>query len=304
MKPLRLDELASPATFEALRPELRKAILAHKAVRRVAVGDRVTLLFEDRETVRWQVLEMSRVEGLHEPHEIQAELDVYNELVPGERELSATLFIEITDLTEIRPELDRLIGLDETVTLQIGSHTVRATFDDAQMEEDRISAVHYIRFRLTSEAALAFGDADVLVSLRVDHAAYQAEAVLPALARASLAADLRGGAAELVPLGDAPRADQGDRDVELERRGGARLIRPARPKAPGHVIVEPLEGAPSLREADDALLLELFALAREAAARVEAQHGTCRLLIDATLPVRIELYATPRQPPAPARTRA
>lgn len=294
MKPLLLDELASPGAFEALRPELRKAILAHKAARRVAVGDRVSLLFEDRETVRWQVLEMCRVEGLTEPDEIQAELDVYNELVPGERELSATLFIEITDLAEIRPELDRLIGLDETVTLQIGPHAVRADFDAAQMDEDRISAVHYVRFRLPEAATLAFGDPDVPVSLRIDHPAYRAEGALSAVARASLAADLRGGRSELVPLGGLASADRGDRDVEIERRGGARLVQPARPKAPGHLLVLPVDEAPAFRDASDTLLLELLALAREAAARIEAQHGTCRVLIDATAPLRIELYAPPR----------
>ena len=102
--------------YEAVRPELRAAIIEHKRERRVPVGDRVTLVFEDRETLRWQVLEMARVEQIRDRDALQRELDVYNELVPGEDELSATLFVEIPDLERIRPELDRLIGQLEAVS--------------------------------------------------------------------------------------------------------------------------------------------------------------------------------------------
>jgi len=83
--------------FEAIRDDLRARVIAHKAPRRVALGDRVTLLFEDRETIRWQVLEMCRVERTRDASGVAHEIAVYNELIPGARELSATMFIEITE---------------------------------------------------------------------------------------------------------------------------------------------------------------------------------------------------------------
>ncbi len=291
MKRLALRELPSPAGFERLRPALRQAILAHKAARRLAVGNRVTLLFEDRETVRWQVLEMCRVEGLGEPAAVQHELDVYNELVPGEGELSATLFIEITDLAEIRPELDRLVGIDEALHLQIGPHRLRASFDEKQMEEDRISAVHYVRFPVPGDAAAALAEAGTEAAIEIDHPAYGARAELRGGIREQLLRDLAGGAGELVPAGDVPRADEGSRDQVLETRGAVRVVRPARPRAPGHRIVEPAEPAPPFPDAPAELLAALFALAQDVARGVEAKHGSCRVSTDATTPLRIDVYA-------------
>ncbi len=298
MKPLSLRELPSPAAFEELRPALREAIAAHKRARRIAVGPRVTLLFEDRETVRWQVLEMARVEGLQEPARIQHELDVYNELLPGPGELSATLFIEIPEAHAIRRELDRLLGLDEHVLLRIGEHEVRARFDERQLEADRISAVHYLRFPLPEPAREAWQREEVPISLEIDHPAYRATAKLGPDLRASLAHDLAGGCEELVPLGDRPRADRGDRDEVLLARGRVRVVRPARPRARGHLVVEPCEPAPAFADAPEDLLTELLSVAREQARGVEARYGRCRISLDATGATRFELFA-PRGPDVP-----
>jgi len=143
VRPLTLDEIADLDTYERLRPRFHERVVALKRDRRVPVGERVTAVFENRETLRFQVQEMCRVERIADPRKVQQELDVYNELVPGENELSATLFIEITDLESIKPELDRLVGLDEHVSLWIGDERIPASFDPKQMEEDRISAVQY-----------------------------------------------------------------------------------------------------------------------------------------------------------------
>ncbi|MCP5056963.1 MAG: DUF3501 family protein [bacterium] len=295
MKPLTLAELPSPADFERLRPALREAVLAHKAARRLALGDRVMLLFEDRETVRWQVLEMCRVEGLRSPEAIQHELDTYNELVPGEGELSATLFIEITDADEIRPELDRLVGLDEALSLHIGAHALMARFDEKQMEEDRISAVHYVQVAVPPEAAAELANPEVPAAFVVDHANYQARAELTGEIRHQLIRDLSGGRTELVPVGDFTRASSDDPDEILETRGPVRLVRPARPRAPGHLIVEPTRPAPPFPDAPDELVAALFSLAQEAARQIEAKHGACRISADATAPLRLDLYAPKRE---------
>ena len=169
MRPLSLEEIVPRDRYAALRPGFRDAIIAHKRNRRMAVGERVTLLFEDRETLRFQVQEMVWVEGIGEPEKIQREIDVYNELMPGDRELSATLFIEITDLAEIRPELERLVGLDEHVALSLGTgrdaEAIPARFDTKQFEQDRISAVQYIRFGLSDSQAHRFADLGVRAAI-------------------------------------------------------------------------------------------------------------------------------------------
>ncbi|MAE94331.1 MAG: hypothetical protein CL910_06690 [Deltaproteobacteria bacterium] len=295
MKPLLLSELPSAAAFAQIRPTLRQAVIAHKAARRVAIGDRVTLVFENRETVRWQVLEMCRVEGLTEPAAIQHELDVYNALLPGPGELSATLFIEITNLAEVREELDRLVGMDERVALRVGDDLVRATFDPSQMDEDRISAVHYVRFSLPEEAREAFSRPGTALTIEIDHPAYQARCELSADTRASLAADLEGGCPELQPLGDLPRADVGDEDKVVRTRGKVRLLRPAHPRAPGHHIAEPTVPGAAFLDAPPDLLAELLALVQETARKIEAEHGSCRVVIsEAATPLRIDLFAPPR----------
>lgn len=296
MKRLELSDIPEAAVFEACRDELRGRIIAHKDLRRVEIGDRVTLLFEDRETLRWQVLEMCRVEGTRDAAGIQHELDVYNELIPGEDELTATLFIEITDLAEIRPALDRLVGLDEHVTLEVGGHAVRAVFDPDQMEDDRISAVQYIRFRFPAEAAAAFRAGEP-ATLGIDHPNYTCRARLAPEVQASLAADLAGGCAPLVDFDAVAPAALPEETVVLAR-GRVRAVRPARGRAEGHVCVEvPGDARPYLELPED-LTAELHALALEMARGVTRTHGRCRISVDATaVPARIDVYA----PPGPAR---
>ena len=102
MKPLVLEDIADREKYVGLRPSYRAAIIDYKRSRRLAVGENITLLFEDRETLRFQVQEMVWVEGIALPEKIQHEIDTYNELMPADRELSATLFIEITESSEIR----------------------------------------------------------------------------------------------------------------------------------------------------------------------------------------------------------
>jgi hypothetical protein len=287
MTPLVLEDIPAPEVFEAVRTELRDAILAHKARRRVAVGANLTLLFEDRETLRWQILEMCRVEGTRDAASIQREVDVYNELLPGRDELSATLFIEITDLDEIRPALDRLLGLDEHVALWVGDAEVRATFDPDQMEEERISAVHYLRFALPTGSATALRDPAVPVRIRIDHPSYQQETSLDAATRESLATDLEG---DPEPLVDFAGAVAPPRDEVVMERGAVRAVRPARPLAREHIVVAPGGAAPLFSEAPEELLAACMALAREIAGELANTHGACRIALDATGPLAIDVF--------------
>jgi hypothetical protein len=287
--PLAAADIPPLEVFEATREELRARVIAHKAPRRVAVGDRVTLLFEDRETIRWQILEMCRVERTREPAAVAQEIAVYNELIPGPGELSATLFVEITEPGRIRSELDRLLGIDDCVWLELGTRRVKAKFDTRQLEEDRISAVHYLRFALSPADVAAFQDGATPVALRVDHPAYRERALLSPETRASLGVDLRGDPAPLLDFARAAAA--APRDRVLEERGRFRVVAPARPQAPGSLRVEAREAdAPAFEAAPADALAEAIALAQKCAVEIARAGGAARVVIDAgARPLRIEV---------------
>jgi hypothetical protein len=279
MRRLAIEELVAVDAYEELRDAYRARVMAYKAPRRLAVGDRVTIVFENRETIRFQVQEMMRIERLRDPEKVQAELDVYNELVPGEAELSATLLIEITDAAQIRAELDLLRGLDEQVVLALGSRCVRARFDERQLDAERISAVHYLRFALTAEDVARLREPAGQARIQIEHPRYRAEASLPPALCASLSADLAGDPAPLL----SPPAGGG----VVEARGRASLapprirVRPSpRPVGRGHVIVEPIERVASLLHTDPALDAELLASVREQVRAILGRFGACRVLCD------------------------
>jgi hypothetical protein len=194
MKPLALEDLLDLETYEALRAEFLERIIELKRDRRLGVGDRVTLVFENRETIRFQVQEMLRAERIVEASGIQDELDVYNELIPAERELSATLMVEITDRDSIKAELDRLIGLDEHVFLILGreedEESIQASFDVKQFEQDRISAVQYLKFPLEAAQIERVRSESVPLRVRIDHPHYERESTVGAALRSSLLEDL------------------------------------------------------------------------------------------------------------------
>src|SRR5262249_30842945 len=139
---------------------------------------------------KYQIQEMMRVEHITEEAKIQHEIDVYNDLVPDPGTLSATMFIEIPDPEEIRSTLDSMQGLDrpQTVYLQVGEEKSYAEFEAGHSREDRISAVHYVKFRLTAQQIKNFQQATV--KLVVAHPSYQSSTELNADQKRVLAADL------------------------------------------------------------------------------------------------------------------
>jgi hypothetical protein len=187
---VRRDEVLDLVAYEKIRPAFLEKTIKLKQPRRVAVGDRLTFIFENRDTVLFQIQEMLRAERSVQEEKIEDEIAVYNELVPRANELSATLMIEIPEMKRIRAELDRLIGIDEHVFLDVGTETVRATFDPKQFESDRISAVQYVRFPLGPALAARFADRNVTVRLRAEHPNYRHVAEIKGDSRESLIADL------------------------------------------------------------------------------------------------------------------
>jgi hypothetical protein len=283
VRPLTLDEIVGIDTYEAMRDEYRARVMALKRNRRLPIGDRVTLVFENRETLRFQVQEMLRVERTREPDRIQRELDVYNELIPGDGELSATLMIEITDLARIRPELDRLIGLDEHVHLVLGvdadETAIRARFDEKQLEDDRLAAVQYIKFSLAPTDVERLRDTSTRARIRIDQENYYREAEIPPEVRHSLIEDLAGDPEPLLRAPEGGGVHESADPVLLEE-GRVRVRRPIHPAGPGHVVVEPLVQLGSWLDADDQLSAELMSVVRRCAREVFEEHGACRVVTD------------------------
>jgi hypothetical protein len=190
MRRVEPKEILDLVAYEKIRDEFVRKTIELKRPRRIRLGEMLCFIFENRDTVIFQIQEMTRAERTVSDEGIAAEVVVYNELLPGLDELSATLMIEIPDLSRVRSELDKLIGIDEQVYLDIGSSSVKATFDEKQFEEERISAVQYIRFPLGPELAAQFRDPAVPATLRVDHPNYAAKTPIEGASRASLTADL------------------------------------------------------------------------------------------------------------------
>ncbi len=179
------------AEYEKQRPAFRARMIEAKKHRRVHVGPIMTFVFENRDTVVFQIQEMMRVERIVHEDQIQHEIDTYSRLLPSHNELSATLLIEITEKEKIKPTLDALVGLTkDSVFLIVGEHEIEAAFDEEQSEEGRISAVQYIRWTLNEIEIerLRFGEADV--SLMVRHPNYHHFTRLTDEQRRAIAQDL------------------------------------------------------------------------------------------------------------------
>jgi len=179
--------------YEKVREETRARIIELKGRRRVSIGRHLSFVFENRDTLLFQIQEMCRVERITDDARVQDELDVYNALLPRRGELSATLFIEITEKDQIESVLDGFMGIDvgPTVWIQVGKEfAVPGEFEAGHSDEERgkISAVHFVRFPLPERARRAFRTAAVW--LIVDHPNERARARLGEETKASLAEDL------------------------------------------------------------------------------------------------------------------
>lgn len=193
MNLLTPQDLLPAPEYEQRREQFRSQIIALKQRRRISVGPLITLVFENRETLRFQTQEMIRVERIFDPHKVQEELDVYNVLMPGSGELSATLLIEITEQERVKEWLDMFMGLDrgETVAIRVGTERAYGMFEGGHSHETKISAVHFVRFRPTASMIAAFADLRQPVMLTVHHHEYHAEAPVPGSMREEWLQDLR-----------------------------------------------------------------------------------------------------------------
>lgn len=190
---LTLDDISDLRAYERERAEFRPYIMELKRRRRVHVGTVLTLVFENRETMRFQIQEMARVEKLMTDDDIQVELDTYNPMIPDRGQLCATMFLELTSDEQMREWLPKLVNIENSVLLELpGGDRVRATVDEQHQEgltrEHVTAAVHYIRFELTPEQVAAFNSGTVAVV--IDHPAYLERVELSPTTHDELSADL------------------------------------------------------------------------------------------------------------------
>jgi uncharacterized protein YgiM (DUF1202 family) len=176
MRKVRREDILNLYEYEKVRDQKIKEIAQKKKKRRIQVGDKVTFVFENFDTVWFQIQEMIRAERMVKEEDIQFEIDTYNELIPEKNQLSATMFIEIPDEKERRETLPKLVGIHDSVFLHIGNkHTIKAQADEkSQMdyEEGKASVVHFLKWDLTPEQVEDFKREPVRIE--INHENYKA----------------------------------------------------------------------------------------------------------------------------------
>lgn len=193
MEKLTRDNIYSLEKYAEVRNEFRDKVMAHKRDRRLALGANATLYFEDRLTMQYQVQEMLRIERIFEAEGIEDELNAYNPLIPDGSNWKATFMVEFPDVAERKAMLQKLVGIEDRVWLQIGESDKLRPIADEDLErdsEDKTSAVHFLRFELSPEHVQALKEGAPLAA-GIDHPQYQVEVrPVPDEVRRSLLNDL------------------------------------------------------------------------------------------------------------------
>lgn len=183
MRKVDRSEIVDYQTYDDTRAAIRQGILEIKRPRRIHVGPYLTFLFENAQTLRYQIQEIMRVERIVREAEIQREVETYNDLLGGPGELACCLLVEIDDRDDREKKLRAWKDLPDRIYIRTDAGLVRPLYDLTQVESDRISAVQYLKWPLGGQAPLAVG---------CDHPELTAETLLDAEQRAALLADMRG----------------------------------------------------------------------------------------------------------------
>ncbi|SHL72680.1 DUF3501 family protein [Rhodanobacter sp. OK091] len=191
MHKLTRADLLTLEAYAQQRGEFRARVMAHKKQRTVHIGEHLTLIFEDRLSVQYQVQEMLRIERIFEAAGIQDELDAYNPLIPGGGNLKATLLIEYADIEQRKRELVRLRHIEHAITLSVYGHAPVTAIADEDMErsnDEKTAAVHFLRFEF-DDTMIADWNAGAPVTLASTLPAMPVEVTLTPEQRSTLAAD-------------------------------------------------------------------------------------------------------------------
>lgn len=189
VRPITRFDIKGPALYAQIRDDYRHRVIAIKRARRVLVGDKVEIVFDNRHTLTMQIEEICRLENLTRDEQIEAEIALTNQLMPTETSLAATLFVPLPQDEHIKDRLRELVGMDEHVILHIGPHAIRAAFEPGRGTEDKISAVQYMRFPLSPEARTALLAPGTPLRIEIDHPNYRYDVACSEELRASLAGD-------------------------------------------------------------------------------------------------------------------
>lgn len=159
-------------TYRQGREEYVEKMIDYKNNRRIQLAENISILFENKNTVLFQILELLNSEDLEDPEEINEYIEIYEGMLPGENELSATLFIELDDQEKLTDLLIKLKGIEHHLAITVGSETNQAVFEEEHDDRDFTTSVHYLKFPLTQTAKDLFinGSADTLdVKLILNH---------------------------------------------------------------------------------------------------------------------------------------
>ena len=192
MDKLTREDLFSLEQYAEQRADFRARVLQHKKSRRVDVGPNLSLYFEDRLTIQYQVQEMLRIEKIFEAAGIEEELTVYNALIPDGGNLKCTAMLEFADEVIRRKRLAELVGIEHEVWAQVDGHDKIFVISNEDLErstEEKTSAVHFMRFELSTEMINALRSGARL-SFGTDHAGYPYETDVSAETREALLKDL------------------------------------------------------------------------------------------------------------------
>ncbi len=191
MKKIEYSEVIPYYEYLKVRKDFQERIIKLKKNKRVQVGENITFVFENRETVLYQIQEMIRLEKMTDEKLIKNEIEVFNKLISDKNELAATMLIEIFERQFIKPILNSLAGIqDNKVFLEFDDESITPVFDEENLPEGRISAVQYLKFKLNQKQVEKFLDKKITAYLRIRHPNYNAEAQIPENVRISLIEDL------------------------------------------------------------------------------------------------------------------
>lgn len=192
MRKITREEILNLYEYEKVRPQKMQEVIQLKKKRRVFMEPWLHLVFENRNTVWFQIQEMIRAERMVREEDIQQEIDVYNELIPDKNELSVTMFIEIPDASDRKRLLPQLVGIHDHLYFHIGNkHTVRAVADERSKEDyeyGKAAVVHFLKVKLTDQQIEDFKQEQVRIE--VNHTNYKAMTILPEEVKAELIKDL------------------------------------------------------------------------------------------------------------------
>ena len=192
MEKLNKSDLFSLEEYSINRDSFRKKVLEEKQHRKVYIGEHVVLLFENKNTIQYQIQEMLRIEKIFDAEGIQEELDAYNPLIPDGSNLKAVMLIEYPDVEERKEKLKILKGIEKKIWIKVGSHNKIFAIADEDLEredETKTSAVHYLRYEFSVSMITDWKNGSSIV-MGIDHENYQSsETIISSDISSSLSGD-------------------------------------------------------------------------------------------------------------------